>query len=99
MKALAFVALAGAASCLSSCSTGARSLQSLSRSGEVVNRSLTNFDDAALRSQGTILRTGDTAARSYNNYERAKANAPATAARTTGTINRLFESIGRSLNY
>jgi len=96
MKALVLVALAGAATCLSSCSTGARSLQSLSRSGEIAARSISNLDEAAIRSQGTLLRTGDTAARSYNNYEKARANAPRTAARTAGTVNRLLDSIGRS---
>lgn len=96
MKALVLVALAGVTACLSSCSTGARSLQSLTRSGAVASRSISNLDDAAIRSQGTLLRTGDTAARSYNNYERARANAPRTAARTAGTVSRLLDSISRS---
>lgn len=100
MKALVLVAITGLTSCLASCSTGARSLDTLTRTAGRASKMYNNRHEIAAqtgaRSLGTAQRSTAYAQRSYGTAQRTYQNAPATAARTQGTIGRFFDSLGRS---
>ena len=96
MKLFVIGVLSLAACLFSSCSTGARTIESVARTPQTINRTVNAAPGVAVRSVDTVGRTSAVAGRSYHTAQRTYNDAPATASRTAGTIGRLFDSIFRS---